>query len=188
MLPPHSEPATWPGYTSTSPRSAASCLERMEEILGALARGDREVGSCRVADEERVAGQHERVVDDERAVLGPVARACAGRVIDTAPTCDPLAVGERLVRELGLGERVDRDRHAVLEREPAVTRDVVGVRVRLEHPLDPDALGLRPPPGTARSRTAGSTTTATPAVRVTDEVGGAAEILVHELPEEQHEW
>ncbi len=34
-------------------------LERMEEILCALARGDREIGSRGVADEERVAGQHE---------------------------------------------------------------------------------------------------------------------------------
>ena len=59
--------------------------------------------------------------------------------ISTEPTSSTLSVRERLERVLGLGERVDRDGHAVLEREAAVPRDVVGVRVRLEHALDPHA-------------------------------------------------
>ncbi len=48
--------------------------ERVEQVLGAFTRGDREVGPRGVADEERVAGEDELVVDDERAVLGTMAR------------------------------------------------------------------------------------------------------------------
>ena len=55
--------------------------QRMEETLRAGARLDRKVGSRRVADEQRVAGEHEprlvapvTIADGERAVLRPVAR------------------------------------------------------------------------------------------------------------------
>ena len=51
-------------------------LQRVKEAFGAFARLDGQVGSRRVADEERVAGENEPVVDDEGAVLRPV----AGRV------------------------------------------------------------------------------------------------------------
>ena len=54
-------------------------VERVEQAFRALGRADGEVGPGRVADEERVAGEHEprlvaaRGVDDrEAAVLGPV--------------------------------------------------------------------------------------------------------------------
>ena len=163
MLPPHSEPATWPGYTSTSSPSAASRSSEREEVLGALARGDREIGPRCIADEERVAGQHELVVDDERAVLGPV----AGRVqdADLRRTCaHDLAVGQRLVRVLGFGERVDRDGEAVLDGEPAVARDVVGVGVRLENALDPTCSSAAASTYCSIA-SAGSTTTATAASR-----------------------
>ena len=39
--------------------------QRVEEALGALGRADREIGSRRVAYEERVAGQ------DEPRLIGP---------------------------------------------------------------------------------------------------------------------
>ena len=97
----------------------AEARERMEEVLCALARVDGEVRSCGRADEERVACQRERVVDEERAMLGTVAR----RVQDTDPhraDLDHVRVGERLERVFGLGQRVDRDRQSVLEGEPAV--------------------------------------------------------------------
>jgi hypothetical protein len=55
---------------------------------------------------------------------------------------DLAAVLDRLERVLGLGDRVDRDRDAVLEREPPVTGQVVGVGVRLEHARDPHAAAL----------------------------------------------
>ena len=87
--------------------------ERVEETFGALARLDREVGPCGVADEEGVAGQHEprlvgarTVRDREAAVLGAVARRVDARE-DDVPELDRVAVRHRVVRVLGLGERVD---------------------------------------------------------------------------------
>ncbi len=78
---------------------------------------------------------------------------------------------------------VDVDGEAVLERQPAVPGDVVGVRVRLEDGRQPDAASLRlfevlldPVCGVDYDRNAG--------VLVTDEVGGAAEIVVDELLEQ----
>ena len=129
-------------------------LERAEEILRALPGGDREIGPRRVADEERVARQHELVVDDERAVLRPMARRVQDADLGRARAHD-VAVGERLAWVLGLGERVDRDGQAVLEGEPAVARDVIGVGVRLEDALDPNAAPRPPPRRTARSRVPG---------------------------------
>jgi hypothetical protein len=49
-------------------------LQRVEEPFGALACLDGEVGPGRVADEQRVARQHDLLVHDEGAVLGPVPR------------------------------------------------------------------------------------------------------------------
>ena len=58
-------------------------VQGAEDVGGALARLDREVGAGDVADEERVAGQHRPgvaaavgVAEQEGGVLGPV----AGRV------------------------------------------------------------------------------------------------------------
>ena len=142
--------------------------QRVEEPLGALLRVDGEVGPPRVADEERVAGEHEprlvgaRAVDDREArVLRPVAGR-VDRAQDDLAELELGAVLERVVRVLGLGGGMDRDRHAVLERQPAVAREVVGVGVRLDDAHDADAAPL----GLAQERLdayGGSTTAATPA-------------------------
>ena len=86
----------------------------------------------------------------------------------------------------GLGERMDGDRQPVLEREAAVPRDVVGVGVRLEHALDPHArLGGGLEDGVdQQGRVDDHRHTS---LRVADQVTGAAQIVVHELPTEQHE-
>ena len=112
----------------------------------------------------------------------------AGRVQDADPhgaDVEHLAVGERLEGILGLGDRVDRDRDAVLERQAAVAREMIGVGVRLEHALDAHARGVRcfevlldperrvDDDGDSR-------------FGVADEVRGAPEVAVHELPKEQH--
>ena len=79
----------------------------------------------------------------------------------------------------------DRDGQPVLEREAAVAGDVVGVRVGLEHALDPHALllcGLE----ILLDRERGVDDDRDAGLCVTDQIRGAAEILVHELPEEQH--
>src|SRR5205085_3361475 len=95
----------------------------------ALARRDSEVRPRDPADEEGIARQ-DCVVRDEAAVLGAVPR----RVQDAKPERtdrDLAAVGEWLERVVRRRRGVDADARAVLEGEPAVTGDVVGVRVRL---------------------------------------------------------
>ena len=66
-----------------------------------------------------------------------------------------------------------------------MARDVVGVRVRLEHALDPHA-GVRSGLHVLLDRERRVDHDGTPLRRVTDEVGRAAEVLVHELAEEKH--
>ena len=154
----------------------------------ALDRLAREVGPRRVADQQRVAGDDEPrlvaagAVDHlEAAVLGPV----AGRVHDSEHDLaqrDLLAVLERLVRVLGRCGRVHVHRQPVLEREAPVTRNVVCVRVRLEHARDPDVplLGLLE---VGLDRVRGIDDHGLTRGLVADQVGRAAEIVVDELPE-----
>ena len=100
--------------------------EGVEETLGAFSRFDCEIRSGGVADEERVAGQHEprigttRAVDDcEAAVLGPVAGRVDAPEHDVADR-DLVPVLQRVVRVLRLGRGMDAHRDAVLERKPSV--------------------------------------------------------------------
>ena len=76
---------------------------------------------------------------------------------------------------------MDVHRQAVLEREAAVTRDVVGVRVRLEHARDPHValLGLLE---VLLDRVRGIDDHGLTRGLVADQVGRAAEIVVDELP------
>ena len=110
---------------------------------------------------------------------------CTTRIRVRSDLAGSVTVRERLERVLGLGERMDRDRQTVLEREPSVARDVVGVRVRLEHALDP-----RPAPAAVSrycSISKGRVDDDGDAcVGVADQIRGTAEILVDELPEEEH--
>ena len=108
----------------------------MEEPLGAFGGADREIGPRHVADEQRIAGQQQLAVDEQRAVLGSVSRGVDDADGDSTDR-DLLTVGERVELVLGLGQRMDRDACTLLEREPAVAGDVVGVVVRLEHARDP---------------------------------------------------
>ena len=95
-------------------------------------------------------------------MLGPVARRVDHAQRDVTDR-DLVAVAHRVVRVVDAGFGVDADGDAVLECEPAVPGDMVGVRVRLDRADDPHLarLGLRR--AAARSRTGGSTTTAIPA-------------------------
>jgi hypothetical protein len=88
-----------------------------------------------------------------------------------------------LVRDLG-GD-VDAHRKPVLEREAPVPGHVVGVRVRLEHAHELDLVPLRSVE-VLLDRIGGIDDDRRTCVLVADEVGGAPEILVDELPE-QHE-
>ena len=72
------------------------------------------------------------------------------------------------------------DGHVVLQREASVAGDVVGVRVRLEDPHDPNRLvlgGLQ----VLLDRVGRIDHERLTRRGITDQVGGAAEIVVHEL-------
>ena len=163
--------------------------QRAEDALRALGLVDGQVGARDVADEQRVAGQHRprlrpaRGVDQrEGRVLGPVAGRVQG-AHDDAPELELPAVVEGLVLVVGVGEPVDVDRGAGRVREAAVAGHVVGVVVGLEDVLDPHAHVAREREvlldvelrvddrGDAR-------------VLVTDEVRGAAEVVVGDLAED----
>ena len=94
-----------------------------------------------------------------------------------------VAIPERIERILGLGGRVDRDRGVVLQCEPPVAGDVVGVGVRLEDALDAHAaaLGLLEVRLDRVGRIDHDRDTR---MLVADEVGAATEPLVHELTKE----
>ncbi len=163
--------------------------QAVEQPLGAGHRLDREVGPRRVADEERVAGEHEprlraaRAVDHgERAVLGPVARRVDRAEHDVAEH-DLRSVDERLVRERRAGGLVHPHRQPVLEREPSVPGDVIRVRVRLDDAYELDVAPFRLGEVLLdRVRRVDDHRDA--CVLVADEVRGASEIVVHELPEQ----
>ncbi len=154
----------------------------MEQVRGALPRLDCEVGPCCLADEQRVAGQHELAVDDERAVLGPVPGSVNDADLDVADPQD-LAVLDRIEGVLGVCDRMDRDRNAVLEREAPVARHVVGVGVRLENADDPNPCRLRRVE-VLLDREGRVDDDGVAGGCVTDDVGGAPEILVDELAKE----
>ena len=155
--------------------------KRGEQRLRALDRIDREVGPGRVADQQRVARQ-QVALDEEAECSGRWPGVCMTWIRERAGR-HLVAVLERLVGVLDLRQAVDRDRHAVLEREAPVPGDVVGVVVRLEHADDPHAcllgrleVGLDRVGGVDDHRLAGRL--------VADQVGRAAEVVVHKLLEE----
>ena len=159
-------------------------MQAVEEPLGALARLDGEVGprdASPTNSESPVSTS--RSSGEEAAVLRPVAGRVEARGRATAPTATSSPSASGLVRVLGLRRRVHANRQAVLEREPAVAGDVVGVRVRLEHADDPDAVPL----GLVEvllDRVGRVDEERLARLLVSDEVGGAAEIVVDELAEE----
>ena len=142
----HRDAAQRPGDVAGEHLDAVGQLhqppERVEEPFRALRGTDGEIGARGVADEQGVSGEDEpwlvraRPVDHgETTVLGPVTGRVDAAKRDVADR-DLVAVLERVVRVLGPGRGVNAHGHLVLEREPAVARDVVGVRVRLERPHD----------------------------------------------------
>ena len=123
-------------------------LERAVETLGAVPRIYGQVWSGRVADEERVAGEHEPRIRPARAIdhgQAAVLRPVPGRVDaaqDDVAELDLVSVLERVVRVLGFRGGMDRDRQAVLEREAAVSGEMIRMSVRLDDADDPHAAAL----------------------------------------------
>ena len=156
--------------------------QRVEEPFCTFTGLDRKVGPGGVADEERVTGEHEPLVHDERTVLGTVAR----RMYDTdrhGADLQLLPVLQRVERKLGLGDRVHRDGQALLQREAAVAGNVVGVGMRLQHPDDPNA-GLGRGLEIRLDRIGGVDHESLPTAGIADQIRGAAEIVVDELAKE----
>ena len=157
----------------------------MEQVACAVSRGNGEVGPCRVTDEQRVAREHDLLVlHDEGAVLRPVTRRVHHADAHRSDLQD-VSVGERRERVLGLGERVDRDGQAVLEREPAMPGEVIGVRVGFEDAPDLDTrFGRRL--HVLLDGESGVDDNSLTGARVADEIRATAQVLIDELPE-QHE-
>ena len=131
-----------PGEDLDAVRKLEQPAQRVKEPFRALLRGHCEVRTGGVADEERVAREHEprlvgaRAIDDgETRVLWSVPGR-VDRAQDDLAELQLHTVLEAVVRILGRSRAVDRDRDAVLERQPAVARQVVGVRVRFDCPHD----------------------------------------------------
>ena len=163
--------------------------QRVEEALRPLARLDREVWPSGVAHEERVAREDDprivapgAIAHREAAVLRPMTRRVNAAKENVAER-DLRAVGHRVVRVLGVGSRMDAHRDALLEREPPVPGEVVGVRVRLDRADDAHValLGFFEVLLDREGRIDDDGVTGT---GIADEVGGAAERVVDELRED----
>ena len=161
----------------------------MEETLGSFPCLDRKVGPCGVSDEKRVAGEHDpgvrpagEVGDGDAAVLGTMPwRVDAAE--DDVSECDLRAVLEGVVRVLGLSSRMNAHGDAVLEREPPVTGEMVGVRVRLDDADDPDLAPLSFPE-VLLDREGRVDDDAVTGTRVADEIRSTPERVVDELRED----
>ncbi len=124
-------------------------VEHRRHLLGGEARGSGEIGASHVADEEGVAGEHERrlvrrvgVAHQRRQALGRVARRFQEAQRDLADA-ELVAVAHRAVGERDRSARSEHHLGARPLRELAVAAHEVGVQVRLDHVADAKAVRLR---------------------------------------------
>jgi hypothetical protein len=161
----------------------------VEDAARALVLVDGEIRPGDVAHEQAVPGQDGpgllasvRVDQRERRVLGAVAGRVERAHRESAAAELPALV-ERVVLVVRRRVAVHVDRGAGRRREPPVTRDVIGVVVRLEDVLDVDAEEARQAQVLAdvelRVDNRGDAR-----VLVADQVAGAAEVVVDELAED----
>ena len=158
-----------PGKDLDAVRELEQPAKRVKEAFGAFLRADRQIRPSCVADEERVAGEHEpglvgtgAIDDGEARVLRPV----PGRVDRAEHDLAELqlhAVLERVVRIRGLCGPVDRHRDAVLQREPAVARTGDRRACASRSSGRSSRRAWRPPSSTGSIAYGGSTIAATPA-------------------------
>ena len=144
-------------------------VEHRRHLLGGEARGSGEVGASHVADEEGVAGQHERrlvrrvgVADQRRQALGRVARRLQEAQRDAADAELVAVVAPRGGGARAAALRSEDHLGARALRELAVAAHEVGVQVRLDHVADAKAVRLAPRPRYSSTSRRGSTTTASP--------------------------
>ena len=164
--------------------------QRVEETLRSLARVDREIGSRGVSHEQRVAGEHEpglrgpRAVDDrEAAVLRAGGPGVWMQRRTTSPTEISLPSSSGSCGYSASAAGWIADGEVVLEREPAVARDVVGVGVGLDRPNDanPASLGFLE---VLLDRERRIDDDRLPRALVADQVRSAAKSVVDELRED----
>ncbi len=160
-------------------------VKRGEDLARTLGLLDREVGPGHIAAEERVAAEERPrlargVADEEGGVLRPMAGRVE-RLQGKLAQLEPPAVGEGLVGVVDAGVLMNVDGRAGGGRESPVPGDVIGVVVGLEHVLDPHSVkaaeaqvGVDVP---LRIDHCGDPV-------VADQVGGATEVLVQNLPEQ----
>ena len=145
---PHSEPATWPGKTSTPSPSSTSRRRLWNRpsapSCGSTARSGRPASPTNSESPVRTShGSSPR----ERSTTAK--QQCSGRwpgvwIVrrTTSPTSISVPSSSGSWAKVAVGGRVDANRDAVLEREAPVSRDVVGVRMRLEDADEPDSSPL----------------------------------------------
>ena len=186
---PHSEPATCPGYTSTpSPSSTSRRSEWKRPSAPSRASTAR---SGRAASPTKSESPVRTIHGSSPRVRSLTARQqCSGlwpgvwmqrRRMSPSAISVPSGIGS--LRVLGVGCRMDAHWDAVLEREPPVSGEVVGVRVRLDRADDADVAlrGLLEVLLDREGRIDDDRVTGT---GIADEVGGAAERVVDELRED----
>ena len=123
-------------------------VERARHLLDRVLAVGVQVGAAGVADEQRVAGEHEPrlvaagVVGDQVGVMGERVARRGDRLELGVAELDDLAVGERVMLELDPGALGQVGGRAGALDELRQPRDVVGLDVRLEHGDDRDALRL----------------------------------------------
>src|SRR5919204_1328531 len=149
----HGGAAERPGNMAWIDLDAVRKLEQPAQAPAKAARSlegrNGEIRPRGIAYEERVPGQDEpglfgpgTIADREAAVLRPVPRRVQD-ADDGRTQLELRAVLERLERKLRLGGGVNADRRPVLERQPPVPGDVIGVRVSLQDTCDPHLSPLR---------------------------------------------
>ncbi len=164
-------------------------LQGVKEAFRAFPGANGKVRSRRVADEERVAREDEPrlvgagAVDDREAGVLRTMPWRVDRPQDDLAQLQLEAVGQRVVRVLHVGRGVDRDRHALLECEPAVPGEMIGVRVGLDDADDLDSVPRRCGEY-GRDRVRGIHDRRHAGLLVTDQVRRAPEVVVEELLEE----
>jgi hypothetical protein len=124
-------------------------IQGAPHVLDAERATGVQVGAPDVADEQRVAGQHEpglvaaAVVGDDVGVMRRRVPGRGHREHLGIAEADDIAVGERMVVEGDSGCVGEVGRRARARDELGQPRDVVGVHVGLEDRDDRHALGLR---------------------------------------------
>ena len=126
-------------------------VQRARHLLDCVLAMSMEIGAAGIADQQRVAGQHQprliraaAVRDQVRVVRGRM--PWGGERLDlSVAKLDDLAIGERMMIELNSRSARQIRRGARAPDELAHPGDVVGLHVRVQHRDDRRALRLGDP-------------------------------------------